>query len=126
MQTLILTKAILRAIYLNHAQPMVQDLAADLTKEGAFDQLRNFIQDMEYNLDTPQDLCDFIVENELHIYGYYAGRRFVLPDIIMAETESVDGQHATYIKVFDALNAKDLASWHAWHGAESEVTNDKP
>lgn len=123
MQTLILTKDILRAIYLNHAQTMVQDLAADFTKEGAFEELRNFMQDMDDTLSNPQDLCKFIVENELHIYGYYEGRRFVLPDIMLAETESVDGQHATYIKIFDAASAEDLASWNAWHGPESEVTN---
>lgn len=125
MQTTILTNALLRTIYLNHAEGMLAVLTKNLAKEGAFEELRNFVQDMEYTLENPKELSDFIIDNELHLSAKFEGRDFSkMPASILVETESVDGRNRTFIQVFDATNAEDVASWTAWHGSKkTEVTN---
>lgn len=125
MQTTILTNALLRTIYLNHAEGLLEDLTNNLAEEGTFEHLRNFIQEMEYTLENPQVLSDFIIDNELHLVGKFKGRDFSkMPGAILIETESIDGRNPTFIQVFDATKAEDVASWTAWYGSKkTEVTN---
>lgn len=123
----ILTQENLREIYANHSQQHLLELQNDfvsagdvwnLDKEAAFTILKDFIEHMISVQENPKELAEVILENELHLYGVCSNRSFEKrPDAILIETESIDGQNTTFIKVFDANQKEDCEAWAAWHGA---------
>jgi hypothetical protein len=119
MQIIILTQDKLRDIYLRNAQARLENLASSVKNLQDFDELKLFVEDMQYHLDEDiQELFNYIVENELHI----AAVGSEMPAMILAETESVDGRHTCFAKVFDANHSEDVKRFKHWHGATATVS----